>query len=339
MPAPYGCLERRGGLLRSCRCRQVHPGDGVRPARGEQWADDTLVMQVGSGRVHAIPIAYDVALRPPSIAHFGDRAGSVRVIRASGGPVPLRALFLIERTSPSPAIQPLAPTVALQALLPHACAFSMTDAVRRRLMVEQYLALVDLVPVYRLSYPSTFECLPDVADLVRSTVAGQEPAAVSMNTSVPGARAGLPRAWPGWVAALRVLVRVLPLPRVVRLAEPRSVTSSPHERDVRRIVALAQTVTSRATERPETMCLVRSLVTYRYLARAGSTPSSMWVSSGSRGAARPRLGRGERRAGHRSPRRDRVADCRRWRSCRWRDSASRHPGPGRATRAARPRQR
>jgi hypothetical protein len=145
---------------------------------GEQWADDTLVMQVESGRVHAIPIAYDVALRPPSIAHFGDRAGSVRVIRASGGPVPLRALFLIERTSPSPAIQPLAPTVALQALLPHACAFSMTDAVRRRLMVEQYLALVDLVPVYRLSYPSTFECLPDVADLVRSTVAGQEPAAV-----------------------------------------------------------------------------------------------------------------------------------------------------------------
>ena len=145
----------------------------------EQWADDTLVMEVGSGRVKAIPIAYDVALRQPSIAHFGDRAERVRVIQASGGPAPLRALFLIDRASAaSPLVLALDPTVALQALLPHACAFSMTDMGRRRLMVEQYLALVDLVPVYQLSYPSTFECLPDVADLVRSTVAGQEPATV-----------------------------------------------------------------------------------------------------------------------------------------------------------------
>ena len=75
-----------------------------------------------------------------------------------------------------------------------------------------------------------------------------------------------------WVMALRVLVRVLALPRVVRLAEPRSATSSPHERDVSRLVALAQTVTSRMTDRPETMCLVRSLVTYRYLARADAHP-------------------------------------------------------------------
>lgn len=75
-----------------------------------------------------------------------------------------------------------------------------------------------------------------------------------------------------WVLALRVLVRVLALPHVVRLAEPTSLTSSPHERDVQRIVALSQTVTSRATRRPETMCLVRSLVAYRYLARAGVQP-------------------------------------------------------------------
>ncbi len=75
-----------------------------------------------------------------------------------------------------------------------------------------------------------------------------------------------------WVLALQAFIRVLALPRVVRLVEPRSLTSSPHERDVRRIVALAQTVTSRATKRPETMCLVRSLVAYRYLARAGVHP-------------------------------------------------------------------
>ncbi len=75
-----------------------------------------------------------------------------------------------------------------------------------------------------------------------------------------------------WVVALQGFVRLVPLPRVVRLVEPRTRTSSLHERDVQRIVALAQTMTSRVTRQPERMCLVRSLVAYRYLARAGLDP-------------------------------------------------------------------
>jgi hypothetical protein len=141
----------------------------------EQWADDTLVLQIGARAVNAVPIAYDVALRPASVAHFGDRAESSVVLQASGGPAPLRALFLIERVDSEPRIQRLGATEALQALLPHACAFTMTDEARRRLMVEQYLALVDLVPVYRLWYPSTFAILPDVAELVRRQIDGPNP--------------------------------------------------------------------------------------------------------------------------------------------------------------------
>ncbi len=141
-------------------------------AGAEQWADDTLVLEIGPTGVDAVPIAYDVALRQPSVAHFGDRAAPVAVVRASGDPAPLRALFLIDRSASVPLIQPLDPTEALQALLPHACAFSMTDAARRRLMIEQYLALADVVPVYRLSYPSNFERLPDVVNLVRRQIIG-----------------------------------------------------------------------------------------------------------------------------------------------------------------------
>jgi hypothetical protein len=44
-------------------------------------------------------------------------------------------------------------------------------------MVEQYLALVDVVPVYRLAYPSKFECLPEVVDLVRRQIIGPTPVA------------------------------------------------------------------------------------------------------------------------------------------------------------------
>ena len=75
-----------------------------------------------------------------------------------------------------------------------------------------------------------------------------------------------------WAVAARGLVRFVPLKRLVRLVEPRTATRSSHERDVTRIVALSQTVTRYTASRPETRCLVRSLVAYRYLARAGRRP-------------------------------------------------------------------
>ncbi len=145
----------------------------------EQWADDTLVLAIGATSVTAVPIAYDVALRPASVTHFGGRQASAGVVRASGAPTPVRALFLIDRSDSTPSIRLLDPREAFEALLPHACAFSMTDAARRRKMIEQYLALVDLVPVYRLSYPSTFEILPEVARLVLRQIDGIDTVAMT----------------------------------------------------------------------------------------------------------------------------------------------------------------
>ena len=76
----------------------------------------------------------------------------------------------------------------------------------------------------------------------------------------------------GWAAALRVLKR-LPLVRLVGLVRPRVAgTASPFDSDPTRIVALAQTASAWTSRRPETMCLVRSLVAYRYLRRAGLKP-------------------------------------------------------------------
>lgn len=75
-----------------------------------------------------------------------------------------------------------------------------------------------------------------------------------------------------WTAAIRVMVSVVPLGRLVRLVEPRSPTRSPDKREISRIVALSQTVTRYTTSRPQTRCLVRSLVAYRYLALAAHKP-------------------------------------------------------------------
>lgn len=75
-----------------------------------------------------------------------------------------------------------------------------------------------------------------------------------------------------WMVAVGARRR-LPVPRLVAFVRPStSGGASPHDSDLERIVALAQTTTRFATWRPDTACLVRSLVTYRYLCLAGLRP-------------------------------------------------------------------
>jgi hypothetical protein len=140
----------------------------------EQWADDTLVMAISSQAVSAVPIPYDVGLRAPSRVHF--RSAPPVVVTAVGGPAPLLGIFVLERGAAEVTVSRLDPTDALQAVLPHACTFSMLGAARRRLMLEQYLALVDVVPVFTLSYRSGFEHLPVAIEVIARSVSQHEPA-------------------------------------------------------------------------------------------------------------------------------------------------------------------
>jgi transglutaminase superfamily protein len=74
-----------------------------------------------------------------------------------------------------------------------------------------------------------------------------------------------------WTTAIR-LMRRRPLPRLVQFVRPEAAGSSAHDRDPQRVLALAQLTSRLVSRRPETMCLVRSLVAYRYLCRAGLAP-------------------------------------------------------------------
>jgi hypothetical protein len=55
--------------------------------------------------------------------------------------------------------------MALQRLLPHACAFSTRTVELRRSLAEHYLAIADAVPVLTLSYTSGFDALDRALDL------------------------------------------------------------------------------------------------------------------------------------------------------------------------------
>jgi hypothetical protein len=140
-------------------------------AGADPWSDDTLVLDFGGDDVAAVPIPFDVGLRPPSVQHFGN--GSSGVVVAGGGRAPLRALMMLDRGSARISVTPLGARDALDALLPHACTFSMKDAARRRQMVEHYLTLAARAHVFRLAYPTDFGALPGVLEIVTATVAGR----------------------------------------------------------------------------------------------------------------------------------------------------------------------
>lgn len=147
-------------------------------AGADPWADDTLVLDFHGDDVAAVPIPFDVGLRPPSVHHFGD--GPSGVIVAGGGRARLRALMMLDRGSTRIAVTPLGAREALDALLPHACTFSMKDAARRRQMVEHYLTLAARTPVFRLAYPTDFGALPAVLEIVTATVAGRAAAGTTV---------------------------------------------------------------------------------------------------------------------------------------------------------------
>ena len=140
-------------------------------ARGfDHWADDTLVVDPAAAPPLAVPIPFDAALRPASADFLLGTSGvhQGEVTRAPGEPVALAALVLLDRHGASgaaPHAERLTPVVALQRLLPHACAFSTRTVELRRSLAEHYLAIADAVPVLTLSYTSGFDALDRALDL------------------------------------------------------------------------------------------------------------------------------------------------------------------------------
>ena len=129
--------QRRGGLLRSCGRRQIHHRRGLRRRR-ERSNGQTTHSCSRSAPAMSMPSPSPTMWRCvlPRSHTSATRLQPVARVACLRRPRTSSRLFLIERSIPMPLIQPLDPTEALQAVLPHACAFSMTDQARRRLMVS-----------------------------------------------------------------------------------------------------------------------------------------------------------------------------------------------------------
>lgn len=135
--------------------------------RGRQHvSDDHLIIEVTDEEIQVLPRAFDASLRSASAAHFNTHA--VHAVYSS--PVcQLTAVAIVQQVADLDepfVIEPVAPAEAFVALLPHVHCFDSRDRGEMARVTEDYLALVERLPIYRLRYRPSFAVLPRLLDAV-----------------------------------------------------------------------------------------------------------------------------------------------------------------------------
>lgn len=153
----------------------------------QQWADDGVVLAVDGGRVVAVPLPFDVRLRPEASGMFGFDASKFHRFEPeeppdprARRPTPLSAICLlsnsISESSGVPAtIERLQPVDAFAPVLVHAHEFNPFDLERRKQMLQAYLDLVALVPVFEVRFRPGCRDFSRVLDTIVRSIGLEHP--------------------------------------------------------------------------------------------------------------------------------------------------------------------
>jgi hypothetical protein len=143
------------------------------------WADDIVALDTTGPHIDALPLPFEVRLRPQAAALFAEKLDATRgapaVRRAENAmePAPARLLALCVLAREDDGHDGVALTqlgaAAVPALLSHAYCYSLEHAAFKRRMVEHYLDLVARVPVFELRFRPGLDRLPAIADMIEQT--------------------------------------------------------------------------------------------------------------------------------------------------------------------------
>jgi hypothetical protein len=148
------------------------------------WADDAVAIDLSGPSVGALPLPFEMRLRPRAAAFFGVEPQAAGAASAAGaidqagrGPAPLTALCVLSRGEEEHRgcgvrIERLRPATALPALLAHAYCFSLEDRDLKRAMVQHYMELAARVPVFALRFQPGLERLPLILDEIEQVARG-----------------------------------------------------------------------------------------------------------------------------------------------------------------------
>jgi hypothetical protein len=145
-------------------------GFAMRQAGYRQLADDALVLRLEQDRVSVCPLPFAPRLRPASQLHFGysdqNPAPHVDVRPAD---LVLSAVFLLRQDEQTerPRLALLPKAQAFPAVLTHAYCYDAQDRSHVRRLVDSYLAIVSLVPVFALQYRPDLQRLPQLIEMIK----------------------------------------------------------------------------------------------------------------------------------------------------------------------------
>jgi hypothetical protein len=151
---------------------------GLRRRGFPQWSDDAVVFRTDDAAATAIPLPFEVRLRPGAHEIFGGQLPSSTRFAGNGpgeqihvAPAPLSAIYLLSRVDAAslgaPArIRPLPPAAAFPAVLMHAHVFDPFDQARREQMLRTYLDLIERVPVFDVMFAPVRENFNGLLDAI-----------------------------------------------------------------------------------------------------------------------------------------------------------------------------
>jgi hypothetical protein len=145
-------------------------GFAMRQAGYRQLADDALVLRPEQDRVSVCPLPFAPRLREASRLHFGYADLSVvPSVHFQPADLVLSSIFLLRQEDhvERPRLALLPQAQAFSALLAHAHCFDAQDRGHARRLVEDYLAMISLVPVFALQYRPGLQRLPELIEIIQ----------------------------------------------------------------------------------------------------------------------------------------------------------------------------
>ena len=145
-----------------------------------QYADDTLVLDVGDAAVTTQPLPFTPRLRPASAAFFND-AGRGHATTGSPEPRPLAGVFILRRAaegSRSEVVR-LPASHALPAVLAHAHCFEPENAGARRRLLQMSLEISTRVAIVEVTFARGLEGLDALLDDMLAAAGEQRTALAS----------------------------------------------------------------------------------------------------------------------------------------------------------------
>ena len=143
----------------------------------DQWADDGVIVGLGTQGVVAHRVPFTPRLRPDSRTLFATHSGRRAGHSAAGDELPLRCVAVLrQERSLTATVQcrPVPPAEAFQMLVTHAHCFDPRDPDDARRFAQDYLAIADAVPVIEVTYRPGLDYLATVTAAVLHSVAGHE---------------------------------------------------------------------------------------------------------------------------------------------------------------------